>query len=261
MNKITSSTNPTIKHLRKLAKSPLYRREHSQTILDGIHLCQSYLQAGLVPERVIISPTALEDSEVQILVKQLPARVEVIEVTDSLTGTISRLENGVGLLFVINIPQTTLTKINSSALLLDQIQDPGNLGTILRTAVASGIGSVYLSPGTVGAWSPKVLRAGMGAHFALDIFESAELAHLIGESDIPVLATSLTASLSLYDYDLRSDKVWLFGNEGAGVSPELLALCHETLTIPQSGAIESLNVASAVAVCLFEQRRQQLQDN
>jgi RNA methyltransferase, TrmH family len=143
-----------------------------------------------------------------------------------------------------------------SVLLLDGLQDPGNLGSILRSAAAAGIVRVYCGPGTVFAWSPKVLRAGMGAHFLLSIIEDADLAAVIRAARAPVLATSSHATQSLYEQDLRKPVVWLFGNEGQGVSPALLSLASETIAIPQAQGIESLNVAASAAICFFEQVRQ-----
>ena len=118
--------------------------------------------------------------------------------------------------------------LTQSAVLLDQLQDPGNLGSILRSAAAAGIRQIYCSPGTVFAWSPKVLRAGMGAHFLLEIFENQDLAALARATRIPVLATSSHARQTLYETDLKRPVAWLFGHEGQGVRPELLALASHS---------------------------------
>ena len=172
----------------------------------------------------------------------------------------SALEQGVAILFVIAMPEKRIAAtLESDALILDRVQDPGNVGAMLRTAAAAGVKEIYLSEGSAQAWSPKVLRAGMGAHFTLTIYEGADLAVLIGRAEVPVVATSLGATRSLYDADLKTPHAWLFGNEGAGVSDDLLKLCEkDTIIIPQSDGVESLNVAAATAVCLFEQRRQRL---
>jgi len=143
--------------------------------------------------------------------------------------------------------------------LLDGLQDPGNLGSILRTAAAAGIDRVFCGAGTVAAWSPKVLRAGMGAHFILEIVEDADLRALLAETRVPVFATSSHAAEPLYACDLTQPCAWLFGHEGKGVSAELLAYADKRVTIPQNPKIESLNVAASVAICLFEQVRQQRQ--
>lgn len=255
MKQISSAHNPTIKHLRKLATSASYRRDTGQTVLDGVHLCQSYLQAGLVPQHVIVASDP--GDEITSLLAQLSDTVEHIELPTSLFVTVNTVEHGVGILFVIDIPTPPYSDVDQSALLLDTVQDPGNLGTMLRTAAAAGMRSVYLSGGTANAWSPKALRAGMGAHFVMTIHQDVDLVQCVQVAQVPVYATSLQARRSLYEHDIHRDSAWLFGSEGRGVSPELIALCGDhVVTIPQDTGVESLNVAAAAAICLFEQRRQ-----
>lgn len=258
-NRITSAKNPLIRHVRQLAGSAKYRSEHWQTVLDGIHLCEAYLQAGLQPKSAVVSSESLQSLEVESVVSRLHGVVEVIEVPGSLFERISSLENGVGLLFIIDIPKPLeSTGLQGDALLLDTVQDPGNVGTLLRTAAAAGVGKVYLSSGTASAWSPKVLRAGMGAHFTLGIYEDVDLQSVVKDTTVTTLATSLRAKSTVYQKDLKGPVAWLFGSEGRGVSPELLDLCDDTVIIPQESGVESLNVAASAAVCLFEQRRQRV---
>ena len=160
-------------------------------------------------------------------------------------------------MFVVSTPTNKpLVSLNQSCVLIDAVQDPGNLGSILRTAAAAGIKQVICSDGSVFAWSPKVLRAGMGAHFQLDIIEHADLQQLITASTVPVYATDSHAQKSIYQMNLTQPCGWLFGNEGQGISELLLSCVTERLTIPQQAGVESLNVAAAAAVCLFEQKRQ-----
>jgi TrmH family RNA methyltransferase len=140
--------------------------------------------------------------------------------------------------------------------MLESLQDPGNLGSMLRTAVAAGIRQVFLGPGCVFAWAPKVLRAGQGAHFGLSIHERAALPLLAARFPGLVVATDPHADASLYDLDLTGLVAWVFGGEGTGVSPELAARATVRARIPMPGPAESLNVAAAAAVCLFEQVRQ-----
>ena len=144
-------------------------------------------------------------------------------------------------------------------MVLERIQDPGNIGTILRSAAAAGVGQVVLSADCADTWSPKVLRAGMGAHFALRLFVEPDLAAWRERCHVPLLVTALRRnSVSLYDYDLRAPAAWLFGNEGAGVSGTMLAAASRLVHIPMAAQTESLNVAMAATVCLFEQMRQRL---
>ena len=141
--------------------------------------------------------------------------------------------------------------------MLFRSQDPGNLGSLLRSAAAAGIHQVFLSKSSVHAWSPRVLRAGMGAHFMLNIYEQCELEPLMRTFKGRVIATSHHAKSSLYELDLTGKVALLFGNEGAGLSQELLAAAHSVASIPMPGKAESLNIAAAAAVCLFERVRQQ----
>jgi TrmH family RNA methyltransferase len=143
----------------------------------------------------------------------------------------------------------------TTIVLLDRIQDPGNVGALLRTAAAAGVEAVHASRGCVDLWSPKVLRAGMGAHFRLTLREPADLA-AVGAGFAGKICCTGLAGNSIYDADLRGPTAWLFGNEGSGIASELASLCAERLTIPMNDGVESLNVATAAAVCLFEQRRQ-----
>jgi TrmH family RNA methyltransferase len=159
------------------------------------------------------------------------------------------------LLAVITVPRLEDSPSAQEVIMLDRIQDPGNLGTILRTTSAAGLRDVHISPGSADAWSPKVLRAGMGAHFALRIHEQVDLLALTIASSFPVYAAQADAEQSLYRVDLSGRCSWIFGNEGAGIAPEL-AQHARALSIPMPGGAESLNVAAAVAVCLFEQVRQ-----
>ena len=147
-------------------------------------------------------------------------------------------------------------EVLESCLLLEGIQDPGNLGSLLRSAVAAGLKQAFLSKGCVFAWSPKVLRAGQGAHFFLDLHESAPLTAIAERFPGTVVATDPRAGASLFDADLSGRIAWIFGAEGGGVSPALAACAGLRLRIPMAGPAESLNVAAAAAICLFEQVRQ-----
>lgn len=256
---ISSRENPQYKALRQLASSAQARKKSAQTILDGIHLCSAWLQHRGAPVTCVVSESAQTHTEVAAIVDASRALgAPVLLMSDALFAPLSQVENGIDLLFVIDTPKTSVdAELNSAAVLLDGVQDPGNLGSILRTAAAAGISQVYCGSSTVLAWSPKVLRAGMGAHFALDIAENIDLHALISAARVPVLATSSHAGVSLYDLNLRTPCAWLFGNEGRGVSDTLLTLCTHRLSIPQRSTIESLNVAASAAICLFEQVRQQ----
>lgn len=258
MKPISSRDNPLFKELKLLASSSQVRRKAGRTLLDGIHLCETYLQHRGVPPLCVVSESATVHPEVvPIVVRCDVASGQCVVLPDALYQALSQVEHGIGLMFVIDTPQLVAPEtLTGSAVLLDSLQDPGNLGSILRSAAAAGIESVFCSPTTVFSWSPKVLRAAMGAHFLLKIFENVDLATLIKTANVPVLATSSHAQQQVYDADLRDPVAWLFGHEGQGVSATLLALATSQVTIPHRGSMESLNVAASAAVCLFEQVRQ-----
>jgi TrmH family RNA methyltransferase len=140
--------------------------------------------------------------------------------------------------------------------LLDAVQDAGNVGTLLRTAAAAGVRDVLLGPGCAGVWTPRVLRAAQGAHFGLRIREQVDLADFLENYPGNSVATVARAGQSLYALDLKSPAAWLFGNEGSGLAPALIAAARTRATIPLAAGTESLNVAAAAAICLFEMRRQ-----
>jgi TrmH family RNA methyltransferase len=255
---ITSRDNPLYKEIRQLASSSQVRRKAGRTLLDGVHLCEAYLQYRHMPALCVVSHSATTNAEVASILAQCErANVRCIILPDALYQPLSQVENGIGVLFIVDTPHPALpTALRASAVLLDNLQDPGNLGSILRSAAAAGIQHVFCSPGTAFAWSPKVLRAGMGAHFLLHIYENVDLAALISSSEIPVLATSSHADKRMYDVDLNRTVAWLFGHEGQGVSEDLMRLATYRIAIPHLGQVESLNVAACAAVCLFEQVRQ-----
>ena len=258
MKTISSRENPLYKELKHLAGSSQARRKAGRTLLDGVHLCQSYLQMRGIPPQCVVGEAALLNPEVAEIVARCEAgRAHCIVLPDALYHGIRQVEHGVDVLFVIETVQRAApAALTESAVLLDNLQDPGNVGSILRSAAAAGIKQVCCSPGTAFCWSPKVLRAAMGAHFVLDIFENVDLAGLIRASNIAVAATSSYARLRLYDVDLRQPVAWLMGHEGQGVADDLLALASHQVVIPHLGRIESLNVAACAAVCFFEQLRQ-----
>lgn len=261
MKAITSRENPLYKELKQLATSAQARRKSGRTLLDGIHLCQAYLDSSGLPRLCVVSESSASNSEVADIVRRCDSEhAPCVTLTDSMYQVLSQVEHGVGLFFVIDLPQSSApAHVRDSAVLLDNLQDPGNLGSILRSAAAAGLKTVFCSKGTVSAWSPKVLRAGMGAHFLLNIVENADLASVLAGAKVPVLATSSYANKRVYDADLTQPVAWLFGHEGQGVSAELLQLATEQVSIPHLGKVESLNVAASAAVCLFEQVRQRTQ--
>lgn len=258
MKTITSRDNAQYKELKHLATSSQARKKAGRTLLDGVHLAQAWLDLRGLPEQCIVAESALNNPEVAGIVgKVQQVHGHILCLPDALYHALSQVEHGVGVMFLVETPHITMpSQLAVNAVLLDNVQDPGNVGSILRSAAAAGIKQVFCSAGTAFCWSPKVLRAAMGAHFVLDIFESVDLPALVAAAKIPVLATSGYAQKQLYEVDLKRPVAWVFGHEGQGVSDALLSGATHTVVIPHLGKVESLNVAACAAVCFFEQVRQ-----
>ena len=253
---ISSHDNPLFKELLKLAGSSRQRKKAGQTLLDGIHLVQAYLACGNKPLHLLVTAAALQEREVTALLQELHG-VPLTQLDDNLFAELSELKTPGGLLALIDLPSPAVSPAHSRfGLLLEDIQDPGNLGSILRSAAAAGCDTVFLSRGCADAWSPKVLRAGMGGHFTLSVHESMDLPAVAAAFQGKLLAALPDAGISLYDCDLRGKLAFAVGNEGAGLSSGLLEAASQHITIPMPGKVESLNVAAAAVVCLFEAARQ-----
>ena len=256
MKSIRSKDNPQIKALIKLAGSSRERRRTGSTILEGERLVRAYQDSGGVAETLVASESALARPEVRSFFENVPAHSRVA-LSDELLARITQLVSTAGVAAVVKTPRPVPAPQGvSNCLLLENIQDPGNLGSILRTAVAAGVADIFLSKDSVFAWSPKVIRAGMGAHFFLSIFEGVDVGEFARAFRGSVVAMEPRAEASLYDLDLKGPVAWVFGNEGAGLSEGVRRLATHRVRIPMAGPAESLNVAAAAAICLFEQLRQ-----
>ncbi len=259
MKYIASAQNESLKHLAKLLAQAKARRQHGQTVLEGVHLLDAYLHSGHSPQQVYVPEPRLAHAEVQALLACLPsAAVTVVQATA--LGKISSLTQADELMSLVATPSPECLPQQGDCVVLERLQDPGNVGTILRSAAAAGVRQVLCSADSVDVWSPKVLRAGMGAHFLLQLHTDVDvLAFAQGFSGkLWVTALQPDQHASLYDLDLRTPAAWVFGNEGAGVSAAVQQAASRCVLIPMSGATESLNVAMAATVCLFEQMRQRL---
>lgn len=255
MLSIQSKDNPKLKHLRGLIEQSSVRKKNQQTVLEGAHLVESYL-VNHQPTALFTTEDGFEHIENQNAIELSTCPLYIIP--DAIYKSLSPLGQSTPLMAVIDIPQHEKTFVNSiDTLILDQVQDPGNVGTLLRSAAAVGVTQVMLTKGTASVWSPRVLRAAMGAHFSLNIFENTEAEQIIGKFAIPVYATSSHRPQSIYSLDLKQPSVWILGNEGQGVNEQLLEQA-QAVTIPQPGGQESLNVAVAGSVCLFEMMRQRI---
>ncbi|MCL2635724.1 MAG: RNA methyltransferase, partial [Betaproteobacteria bacterium] len=200
-------------------------------------------------ETLVAAESALAGGEIATFV----ANRDSVVLSDALMRDLGLVDTPSGLLAVVPQPAAAgVPQMDADAVLLDGVQDPGNVGALLRTAAAAGIRQVLLSPGCAAAWSPKVLRAGQGAHFVLAIHEEADLPAFLAAYRGTAAVTCLAGATSLYEARWDGPLAWVFGAEGQGVRRELIERAGLRLRIPMPGAVESLNVAAAAAVCLFE---------
>jgi TrmH family RNA methyltransferase len=250
---ITSRDNPLFKQLKKLADSPRERRKAGQTLLDGAHLVTAYVEALGLPELLIVAEG--DCTEDALLVLEKLSEAEKVMFPPAMFAELSPVARPTGILALVNIPQLATAESPQFALLLEDIQDPGNLGGLLRSAAAAGVDAVYLSEVCADAWSPKALRGAQGAHFVVPINERADLVEVAKAFKGRTLAAAMSGE-SLYAQDLTGPVAFMIGNEGAGLSAGMLAVASRVVYIPMPGKVESLNAAAAAAVCLFERVRQ-----
>ena len=259
MKTVASRENAGYKRLARLAASAAERRKAGLSLLEGPHLLAAFLDAGGRPEEVVVSRAGLADGEIAALVhRSAPAPVSLF--SDALFASLSSVESPQGVIACVRPPAPRAPSAAASlVLLLEDIQDPGNIGTLLRSAAAAGAEHVLLSPGCAFAWSPKVLRAAMGAHFAVNVVEKADLAAYLRLHGGTSIALAGEARDCLYDLDLRGPVALVLGNEGAGISKALRAAADRMAAIPMANRVESLNAAAAGTAALFEVARQRRQ--
>ncbi|MDH2053096.1 TrmH family RNA methyltransferase [Achromobacter marplatensis] len=257
MKHISSRDNPAVKALAKLAGTA--GKRGAPVLLDGVHLCQAWLQHHGAPDQAVFDVDRLSQPDIAALAAAVPDS-RCLALDARLMQSVASVESGQGVAFLVTPPALELpVAVEENCVLFDRIQDPGNVGTLLRTCAAAGVKRVFLATGTAAAWSPKVVRSGQGAHFALAIHEHVDLAGLLPRLRVPLVATALDGAQNLYAGRLPAQCAWVFGHEGQGVAPALLAAAKLKVWIPHDAvAVESLNVGAAAAICLFEQRRQAL---
>ena len=257
MQLVTSRQNPRLREAARLIASSRDRRKAGKCVLEGEHLVAVYVQRHGAPELIVVTDEALERASVRALAARHDDRVLLVGAR--LLSELAVLPAGVGMLAVVPAIRPTTTAAADFCLLLDDVQDPGNVGSMLRSAAAAGVAQAWMSKHCAFAWSPKVLRAGQGAQFCLDIHEDVDLARWAAEYRArggEVVATVASGGASLYDARLTGRVALAVGNEGAGLAPALVAQATQKVTIPMPGGMESLNAAAAAAVCLFECVRQ-----
>ena len=256
---ISSLSNPSFR--RWLAGKDKSDRKSGELLLEGFHLVQAWTLRYAAPHCIIVAESFQMTDELAAWLAKHPVPLEVV--SKALFAKLSSLETFLGPIALVTPTLKVLSEPSAhrgDLVYLDRIQDPGNLGTILRSCAALGVSQVALSPGTVWPWSAKVLRAGMSAHFALDIFDEFSVDSLLALQGFQLLATSGLEAKDVRMIDqsnLYPPTIWCFGNEGSGLSQAILeAPGALRVSIPQRKSVESLNVAAALSICLFEQLRQ-----
>lgn len=242
---IQSRANPQVKAWRQLAQTHDAYRRQGHVWVEGDHLCRAALARGWRPQQAVFAesywPVAPADLRA--------ATFAPVLVSDALMAVISGLKSPAPVAFVLAWPEQPALQPEVCSVVLDRIQDAGNVGSILRSAAAFGFKQVLSLTGTAALGSPKVLRAGMGAHFGLRLIEGLSAADLATLA-VPLLATSSHQGALLHEAELPWPCAWVLGNEGQGVAPELIARTARAVRIAQPGGEESLNVAAAAAICL-----------
>ncbi|SFB97699.1 RNA methyltransferase, TrmH family [Polaromonas sp. OV174] len=243
---ISSRDNAFIKDLRKLSQDSTAYRKQGRVWLEGDHLCRAALARGLKPAVAIFSESfwPLAPTEwTQVATKN-------IVISDALLPEISGLESPARMGFVLELPGAPALLPDAASVILDRVQDAGNVGSILRSAAAFGFSQIIALKGTAALWSPKVLRAGMGAHFALRLVEGVA-PEVLADLTIPIVVTSSHHGNFLHQQPIPMPCAWAMGHEGQGVGDHLMERASLKVRIDQPGGEESLNVAAAAAICLY----------
>jgi RNA methyltransferase, TrmH family len=262
---IESAHNERLKSAVKLLASNHALRQSGLAAAEGLHLAETLLhlpgvniESVWIPQSLLNKPEWLTMSALSDVLEN--GEVQCMVLSDALYSKLSKLKTPTGpMIFFKPVDASESIDLTHDVALLDGIQDPGNVGTMLRNCAAAGLQQVALSDHSAWVWSEKVLRAGMGAQFSLQIYSESDLLAALSQQNVQAIirVTSLhPKSVDLFNADLKPAGIWVFGSEGQGVSQPWLDRASQHIRIPQSKHIESLNVGSSSAVCLFEQLRQ-----
>lgn len=250
---LSSRDNPLIKDLRRLAQDNGAYRKQGRVWLEGDHLCRAYLQRGGRPLMAVFSESGWITGQAEFGA----CAPTVVQLQGELMRQISGLESPASMGFVIAYSSGQDVLPDRATVVLDRVQDAGNVGAILRSAAAFGFGQVLALRGTAALWSPKVLRAGMGAHFGLRLLEGLSI-EALQQLQLPLLVTSSHGGHYLHQGQLPFPCAWVLGHEGQGVSAEIERMASVQVRIAQPGGEESLNVAVAAGICLHASATQAL---
>ena len=245
ITEISSRDNAFVKELRRLSRESGMYRKLGHLWLEGDHLCRAALTRGLKPKVAVFSKSFWP----QVPVEWAQAASKVVVIDDALFADISGLESPARMGYILPWQAGAEILPHAAAVVLDRVQDAGNVGSILRSASAFGFKQIIAVKGTAALWSQKVLRAGMGAHFALHLVEGVE-PEALHQLQVPLLVTSSHRGDLIHESTLPWPCAWAMGHEGQGVGPAVEALAAQYVRIAQPGGEESLNVGAAAAICL-----------
>jgi TrmH family RNA methyltransferase len=252
---ITSTHNHRVQLVRSLLGQAKERREKGAFLAEGVRLVEEALSADW-PFRFVLAGEHLGERGERLVDNLQACRVEVERVADPLMSSISATQTSQGILAVLDHSAMAIPEPLSFVLILDTIRDPGNLGTLLRTAAAAGVETVFLTPETADAFAPKVVRAGMGAHFHLPIVSLGWEAIKARAGRLTTYLADMKAALPCWEADFKSPMALIIGGEAGGASEQARELANQQVFIPMPGRSESLNAAAAGAIMLFEVVRQ-----
>ncbi|TDU64260.1 TrmH family RNA methyltransferase [Prosthecobacter fusiformis] len=257
---ITSASNEKVKYARRVREG----REAGVIFIEGLRLAEEAVSSGLTIEACFYEVSEKADARAEALLELLKGKgTSMLPATTEVVHSLGDTVQSQGIILLARRPQRgseRLRQTGSTLLLgLDRVQDPGNLGTLIRTAEAAGAGGIVSLKGSADAFSPKVLRSSMGSAFRLPLLEeasAADLQVLQSAQGFTMVAAAGDGEMDYTGYDWRQPTLLLLGNEGRGVAAELMQQCDVRLRIPMHAGVESLNVAAAGAVMLFEAARQ-----
>jgi RNA methyltransferase, TrmH family len=249
VTRITSRSNPLLARLRRLASDGTAARRTGTVLLEGEHLCEAWLArpAARVLHAIVVDEAWLEPR----LRRLAEAADETAIVPASMLASVATVESPPPIAFLVPLPAAATIDPHAPSIVLDRIQDPGNVGSVLRSAAVFGFTQAIALVGTAALWAPKVVRAGMGAHFALRLVEGGGASSLAALA-VPLFGTSSHATERIVDAALPWPCAWAFGHEGQGLAEDVAARCRAVVAIPQPSGGESLNVAAAAAVCMYD---------
>ena len=261
MQIITSKDNEIIKHIRKL-KEKKYRDEFNEYVIEGVKIVEEAIKENVKIKQVIVCNDTTKTYEIPTHIMLEIAKYDCIYVTDKIFNLITQVTNPQGIMAIIekNNENNEIDYSQEIIVALDDVQDPGNLGTILRTVDSIGLNQIVVSKGTADAFNSKVVRSTMGAIFRIKIIEKEDLIKTIKDirkHHFKLLVTSLQTENSIYDIDFYK-KIIVIGNEANGVSKEIQEIADEKTKIPMLGKTESLNASVAAGIVMYEYVRQKL---